>query len=87
MTCAKVSACYMHKILYRRIIKATSIYRSVPGKRPLPGKRPCAPFQGATVAASIQTYGILIPGKRPCGPKLRVMFKHSWVLNPDTTVI
>ena len=33
-------------------------YRSVPGKCPLLGKRPCTTFQGATVAASVQTYGI-----------------------------
>ena len=36
----------------------------------VPGKRPCTTFQGATVAASMQTYGIFILGKRPCGPKL-----------------
>ena len=64
-----------------------TIYRSVPGKRPLPGKRPCTEFQGVTVAASIQTYGIYIPGKRPCGPKSRVMFKHPWALTRDTTVV
>ena len=64
----------------------TQYYRSVPGKRPLPGKRPCAEFQGVTVAASIQTYGIYIPGKRPCGPKSRVMFKCPWALTRDTTV-
>ena len=40
----------------------------------------------ATVAASIQMYGILIPHKRPCGPKLRVMFKRPWALTWDTTV-
>ena len=62
------------------------IYRSVPGKRPLPGKRLCAEYQGVTVAASLQTYGIYIPGKRPCGPKSRVMFKHPWALTRDTTV-
>ena len=62
-------------------------YRSVPGKRPLLGKRPCTAFQGATVAASIQTYGILIPGKRPCGPKSLVMLKRPWALTRDTTVI
>jgi hypothetical protein len=61
-------------------------YRNVPGKRPFPGKRPCTAFQGVTVAASIQTYGILIPGKRPCRPKLRIMFKRPWVLTRDTTV-
>ena len=42
-------------------------YRSVPGKSPLPGKRPCTACQGATLEASIQTYGILIPGKHPVG--------------------
>ena len=52
----------------------TYIYHSVPGKRP------CTAFQGATVAASIQTYGILIPDKRPCGPKSQVTFNRSWVL-------
>ena len=70
-------------------------YHSVPGKHPLQGKRPCpcpcpcpcTPFQGVTVAASIQTYGILIPGKCPCRPKLWVMFKRPWVLTRDTTVI
>ena len=51
-----------------------AVYRSVLGKCPLLGKRPCTAFQGATVAASIQTYGILIPGKRPFGPKSRVMY-------------
>ena len=61
--------------------------RSMPGKRPLPGKRPCTAFQGANVAASIQTYGILIPGKRPCGPKSRVTFKRPWALTWDTTVM
>ena len=63
------------------------MYRSVPGKRPLPGKHPCAEFQGVTVAASIQTYGIYIPGKCPCGLKSRVMFKRPWVLTRDTTVM
>ena len=62
------------------------MYRSVLGKCPLPGKRPCTAFQGATVAASIQMYGILIPGKRPCGPKSRVIFKCLWALTRDTTV-
>ena len=40
----------------------TYMYSSVPGKRPLVllGKHQCTAFQGATVAASIQTYGILI---------------------------
>ena len=38
------------------------------------------------VAASIQTYKILIPGKHPCGPKSRVTFKRSWALTQDTTV-
>ena len=61
-------------------------YRSVPGKRPLPGKHPCTEFQGVTVAASIQTYGIYIPGKRPCGLKSQVMFKRPWALTWDTTV-
>ena len=62
-------------------------YRSVPGKRPLPGKRPCTEFQGVTVAAPIQTYGIYIAGKRPCGLKSQVMFKRPWVLTRDATVI
>ena len=46
-------------------------------------------FEGPlrTVAASIQTYGILIPGKRPCGPKLGVMSKCPWALTRDTTVL
>ena len=56
---------------------AAAVYRSVPSKHPLPGKRPCTTFQGATVAASIQMYGILIPGKHPCEPKSRVML---WAL-------
>ena len=43
------------------------MYRSVPSKHPLPGKRPCAAFQGVYVAASIQTYGILIPGSAHAG--------------------
>ena len=38
----------------------TYMYSSVQGKRPLLGKHPCTAFQGATVAASIQTFGILI---------------------------
>ena len=62
-------------------------YRSVPDKRPLLGKRLCTTFQGATIAASIQMYGIYVPGKCPCGPKLQVMFKHPWALTRDTTVI
>ena len=66
--------------------KGSPYYRSVPGKRPLPGKRPCAEFQGITVAASIQTYGIYIPDKHPCGPKSRVMFNRPWALTRDTTV-
>ena len=70
----RVSACtfFLIIILY--------YYHSVPGKRPLPGKHPCTTFQGATVAASIQTYGILILGKHPCGSKLQVKFKRPWVL-------
>ena len=52
----------------------------------LPRKRPCTTFQGATAAASIQTYGILISGKRPCGPKSRVKFKRPWALTRDNTV-
>ena len=47
--------------------------------RSVPGKRPCTTFQGATVAASIQMYGILILGKRSCGPKSRVMFKRTYL--------
>ena len=62
------------------------MYRSVPGKRPLLGKRPYTEFQGVTVAASIQTYGIYIPGKRPCGPKSQVILKRPWVLTWDTTI-
>ena len=41
-------------------------------------------FQGATIAASIQTYGILNQGKQPCGPKSQVMFKRPWALTRDT---
>ena len=63
------------------------MYRSVPGKRPLPGKHPYTEFQGVTVAASMQTYGVYIPGKRPCGPKSRVILKCPWALTQDTTVI
>ena len=69
---------YTHTLIY--------IYRSVLGKRPLLGKHACTEFQGVTIAASIQTYGIYIPGKCPCGPKSRVMFKRPWVLTLDTTV-
>ena len=62
-------------------------YRSVPGKHLLLGKRLYyIVLQGATVAASIQAYGIFIRGKLPCGPKSRVMFKRPWVLTQDTTV-
>ena len=53
----------------------------------VPGKRPCTAFQGATVAASIQTYGILILSKCPCRPKLRVMFKRPWALTQDTYTV
>ena len=70
-----------------QLIKHIEYYRSIPGKLPLPGKCPCAEFQGVTVAASIQTYGIYIPGKRPCGPKSQVMFKCPWALTQDTTVL
>ena len=72
----------MHVTHY--LLGFTIVY--VLGKRPLPGKRPCTAFHGATVAASIQTYGILIPGKHPCGPKLRAMFKRPWALTWDTAV-
>ena len=66
----------------------TNNYRSILGKRPLPGKHPHPTFQGVNVAASIQTYGILIPGKRPCGPKSQVMFKKCpWALTRDTMVL
>ena len=70
-------------------VNSIHTYPSVPGKRPLPGKRPCTSFQGVNVhvAASIQTYGILIPGKRPCEPKSQVMFKRPWALTWDTTVL
>ena len=45
------------------------------------GKCPCIKFQGANVAASIQTYAMYIPGKCPCEPKSQVMFsKHPWAL-------
>ena len=60
----RVSACMFFLIIY--------YYHSVPGKRLLPGRHPCTAFQGATVAASIQTYGILILDKHPCIPKSRV---------------
>ena len=70
---------YMHVYMYQYYM-----YHNVPGKRPLPGKCPCTTFQGATVAHSIETYGILIPGKRPCGPKSRVKFKRPWALTQDT---
>ena len=53
---------------------------SVPDKQPLPDKRPCTAFQGATVAASIQMYGILILDKHPCRSKPHVMFKYPWAL-------
>ena len=62
-------------------------YCSILGKHPLPGKCPCIEFQGITVAASIQTYGIYIPYKCPCGLKLRVMFKRSWTLTWDIMVV
>ena len=47
-------------------------YCSVPpaGQAPTPSR---TAFHGATEAASIQTYGILVPGKHPCEPKSRVM--------------
>ena len=78
MPITRNTVCILQNVLHK--------YCSVPGKCPLPGKRPCTALQGATVAASIQTYGILIPGKRPCGPKTRVMFKRPWALTWDTTV-
>ena len=56
---------------------------SIPGKRPLPGKCPCTTFQGATVAASIQTYKILIPGK-PGQNRELCLSAHG--LTRDTTV-
>ena len=76
----------MHDI--KQVLRSLTpcIYRSVPGKRPPPGKRPCTIFQEATVAPSIQKYGILIPGKHPCRPKLQVMFKCPWALTRDTMV-
>ena len=84
-------ACPNYVIIGDKIIIATDLlvytYCSVPGKHPLPGKCPCAEFQGVTVAASIQTYGIYIPGKRLCGPKSLVMFKRPWALTRDTTVL
>ena len=43
-------------------------------------------IQGVTVAASIQTYEILIPGKCLWGPKSRVMLKRPWALTQKTTV-
>ena len=55
-------------------------YSSHCNYRSVLGMRPCTAYQGATVAASIQTYGILIPGKRPCGPKSQVMLKCPWAL-------
>ena len=54
VTCIQTVEGYLH------IKKKKKQYRSVPGKCPLPSKCPCTPIQGATVAASIQTYGILI---------------------------
>ena len=76
---------YDERILLAAFCKEHN-YRRVPGKRPLPGKRPCTAFQGSTVAASIQTYRILIPGKHPCGPKSRVMLKPPWALTRDSMV-
>ena len=76
----------LHIIIPMNVFMIQCNYSSVPVKCQLPGKHPCTTFQGVTVAASIQTYGILIPGKRPCGPKLRVIFKRPWVLTRDTTV-
>ena len=83
----KIMSCWNNMVDTRLKTHGIYIYHSVPGKRPLPGKRSCAEFQGVTVAASIQTYGIYIPGKRPCGPKSRVMFKRPWLLTRDTMVI
>ena len=40
-------------------------YRSILGKCPLPGKCPRTAFQGATIAVSIEMYGILIPIRAP----------------------
>ena len=62
-------------------------YCSILGKRPLLGKCPCIEFQGITVTASIQTYGIYIPHKCPCGLRLRVMFKRPWTLTWDIMVV
>ena len=62
-------------------------YCNVPSMCPLPGKCPCTAFQGVTVVASIQMYGIYILGKHPCGPKQWVTFKHPWALTRDTTVL
>ena len=66
----------------------TIIVSRLPSKRPLPDKRLCTEFQGAAVAASIQTYyGILIPGKHLCEPKLQVMFKRSIYILYFTTIV
>ena len=70
------------------IIKIARLYHPTCGTyyRSVPGKHPCTTFREATVAASTQTYAIMIPGKRPRarGPKLRVMFKRPCPV--DTTV-
>ena len=71
----RVSACMFFLIIY--------YYHSVPGKRPLPGKPPCTAFQGATVAASIQTYGIL---STHASQNHEFMFKRPWALTQNTAV-
>ena len=77
----EVWACALSRY-YARSRTNKLLYHNIPGKRPCP----CTTFQGATVAASIQTCGIFIPGKRPCGPKSRIMFKRPWALTQDTMV-
>ena len=88
--CSTVSACVWVWVYYMYVYRDKACFEStrcsVPGKHPLPGKRPCTEFQGVTVAASIQTYGIYILGKHPHRSKLRVMFKRPWALTRDTTV-
>ena len=58
-------------------------YRSVLGKRPLPGKRPCTKFQGVTVAASTQTYGISVMSLKCVSAARRratlLVFSDIWI--------
>ena len=58
--------------------RSSSVLSQYPEQAPIPGKkRPCTAFQGATVAASIQTYG---SGLALMRAKIATVFKRPLVL-------